>query len=569
MTKQAKHELPRLSVLAAAVAATMVCGQSQAFEFDSGDPGLKVRWDNTLKYSTIYRLQNPDAAQLTAYQGSPAGDGDRNFKKGIASNRIDWLTEFDVVKNGNMGGRISANGWYDNVYQHNNDNATGLSHNLTVGANQFNSETKTAVGNDLKLMDAFVFYKANLGEMPASVRIGRHAVIYGETLMSGANGIAGAQGPVDIVKAATVPGAQVKEFLLPTNQMSVTLQPSSQISLGAYYQFKWEESAFFPAGSFLSPNDVVGPGGQTMLDSLPVTRTADMKPKNGGQWGAQLRFKPEASDVELGFYAANYHDKTPSAAYVNVGQNAFLTSIGVPPPGNIAPATYTRVYQQDIKTIGASASTVLGSDNVSIEASLRDNQPLTGGVCAVGDTKHPLGCGYFVDTTTLLGGPAFDNKSNPLYAVGRTGHMTLVDIHIIQPNAFLRDGGSIATQYDWHTVSSVSKNADMIDPTTTKSASQITLAFSADWFQAFSNIDLAFPIVLNRSLSGRSRVYVGWIENGGSLDVGVTAKYLTKWTAGVNYHHFMGHHGASIGSGSFDQTQWDRDYLSFNISTSF
>jgi len=31
----------------------------------------------------------------------------------------------------------------------------------------------------------------------------------------------------------------------------------------------------------------------------------------------------------------------------------------------------------------------------------------------------------------------------------------------------------------------------------------------------------------------------------------------------------MGNHGASIGSGSFDQTQWDRDYISFNISTSF
>ena len=171
MTKQARNVLPRLSVTAAAVAGVMSFGYSHAFEFNTEDPGLKIRWDNTLKYSTIYRLDNPDAGQLAAYQGSPAGDGDRNFKKGIASNRIDWLTEFDVVKDNNIGGRISATGWYDNVYERNNDNATGLSHNISVGANQFNSETKKAVGNDLRLMDAFVFFKGNLGEAPASVRL--------------------------------------------------------------------------------------------------------------------------------------------------------------------------------------------------------------------------------------------------------------------------------------------------------------------------------------------------------------------------------------------------------------
>jgi hypothetical protein len=566
MTNHPRTLPTRLSVSAAAVAAALSCGHARAFEFDTSDPGLKVRWDNTLKYSTIYRLQNPDAEQLARYQGSPAGDGDRNFKKGIASNRLDWLTEFDVVKDNQFGGRISATGWYDNVYQHSNDNETGRSHNLSVDANQFNSETKKAVGNDLKLMDAFAFAKGSIGDMPASLRVGRHTVIYGETLMSGANGIAAAQGPVDIVKAATVPGAQVKEFLLPTNQVSVTLQPTNQFSIGGYYQFKWEKSSFFPAGSFLSPNDVVGPGGETMLDNLQVNRTGDLEPRKGGQWGAQMRFKPESTDVELGLYAANYHDKTPSAVYVNVGVNPQLTGFGLTPPASIAPTTYTRVYQQDIRTYGASASTVLGSDNVSIEASVRDNMPLTGGVCP---TTNLAGCGYFVNTTTLLGGPAYDNKDNPLYAVGKTGHVTLVDIHVIQPNALLKDGGSVAVQYDWHTVRSITKNPDMIDPTTTKSASQFTAAFTADYFQVMDGLDLSIPIVWTRNLSGRSRVYVGWVENGGSLDLGVNFKYRTQWKAGVNYHHFMGNHGASIGNGSFDQTQFDRDYLSFNISTSF
>ena len=202
---------------AALVVALAFCSHpAHAFQFETDDPDLKVRWDNTFKYSTIYRLHDPDAAQLASYNGSPSGDGDRNFKKGIASNRLDLLSEFDVVK-GDTGARISATAWYDTVYSGNNDNTTGHTHNLSTGANQFNSETRKAVGQDAKLMDAFVYTKGEIGDTPASVRVGRHTVIYGETLMSGANGIAAAQGPVDIVKAATVPGARSRNSCcLPT-----------------------------------------------------------------------------------------------------------------------------------------------------------------------------------------------------------------------------------------------------------------------------------------------------------------------------------------------------------------
>jgi hypothetical protein len=547
MTKQKSVMVVRLSAMAAAVA--LACSQAQAFEFDTGDSGLKMRWDNTVKYSTIYRTQNPDSTQLADFTGggggSPAGDGDRNFKRGIASNRVDLFTEFDAVMDNKYGARISGAGWYDDVYSHNNDN-TSWTHNRTVPADQFSAGTKKAVGSDTMLMDAFVFGKGELGSMPASVRLGRHAVIYGETLMDGSNGIAAAQGPVDITKAATVPGAQVKEFILPTNQISATLQPTSQISVGGYYQFKWEKSKFFGAGSFLSPNDFATDGSEALFNSPvggQVGRTSDLSPKKGGQWGAQLRYKPDAVDVELGLYAANYHDKTPSAAYFD-------------PVGG----TYRLAYQENIKTYGVSASTVLGSDNVSIEASVRDNMPLTGGA-----QPGVASYGYLIATPFY----GFDNKDHQAYAVGKTAHMTLVDIHVIQPNSLLRDGGSVAVQYDWHQVMSVTKNQAAVDPTTTKDASKIAIAFTADYFQVADGLDLSFPIVLSHSVHGASRVYAGWVKNGGSLDVGVTAKYRNAWKAGLNYHHFIGTHGTGVGDGHFDQTMWDRNYVSFNVSTSF
>ncbi|GAB4057130.1 DUF1302 domain-containing protein [Uliginosibacterium sediminicola] len=522
-----------------ALAACFAMPASQAFQFDTGDSDFKIRWDNTLKFSTIYRTRNPDNGQLAEQTASPSGDGNRNFKKGIASRRLDLSSELDVTRN-DVGGRLSVAGWYDDVYQGSNDNSTTITHNRTVGASDFSPGTTKAVGGDSRLMDAFIFFKGDVADMPGRITLGRHAVVYGETLMSGSNGIANAQGAVDVVKAATVPGAQVKEFILPTEQVSGTLQLNNKLSVGSYYQLKWHKSPFFPAGSFLSPNDFMGDGAQALL-STPAgglfPRDADQGARDSGQWGMQMRYKPDSVDVELGLYAANYHDKTPSAAYLD------------PVRGS-----YRLVYQQDIRTYGASASTVLWGDNVSLETSIRDNQPLTGGLAIV--------------QTIPAGWSTYDNDKNPAYAVGRTAHASLVDIHLFQPNALLRDGGSLATQLDWHTVMSVKKNAAAIDSTTDKSAARLTVAFTADYFQVFDGLDLSFPIVWSRDFN-RSRVYVGWVENGGSIDTGVNFTYRNVWKGGLNYHRWIGAHGTSIGGGSFSQTMWDRNYVTFNVSRSF
>jgi hypothetical protein len=529
----------RPSRIALALLSVFALPAAHAFEFDTGGSDVKVRWDNTVKFSTMYRVRDPDSAQLAAQVASPAGDGNRNFNKGFTSQRLDLTSELDVTK-GNFGFRISGAAWYDDIYQRSNDNNSGITHNISTASNQFTGGTQDAVGSSGRLMDAFVFAKGELGNMPGRITLGRHAVVYGETLMSGNNGIAAAQGPVDITKAATVPGAQVKEFTLPTEQVSGSLQLTNKLAVGGYYQFKWHKSPFFAAGSFLSPNDFMTDGAESFL-STPggglFARSGDDKPRDSGQGGLQLRYRVDSLDTEFGLYAANFHDKTPSAAYFD------------PVRGN-----YRLVYQEDIRTFGASASTVLGSDNVSIEASVRHNMQITGGLAIVQAIPGQWN--------------NFDNKDNPAYAVGKTAHVTVADIHLFQPNALLKDGGSLAVQYDWHTVTGIDKNPGAIDSTTTKSASRLTVAFTADYFQVFDGVDLSIPIVYTHDFQ-RSRVFVGWVENGGSLDVGVNFNYLNTWKGGLNYHHFIGKHGTSIGGGSFDQTLWDRDYVTFNVSRSF
>ena len=70
-------------------------GTAGAFEIDTGNPDLSLRWDNTIRYNLGYRAQSQDPAIL----GNPNfDDGDRNFSNGsIVTNRIDLLSEFDFV----------------------------------------------------------------------------------------------------------------------------------------------------------------------------------------------------------------------------------------------------------------------------------------------------------------------------------------------------------------------------------------------------------------------------------------------------------------------------------------
>src|SRR5205823_4848052 len=127
------------------------------------------------------------------------------------------------------------------------------------------------------------------------------------------NGIANAQGPVDVAKIVSVPGWQFKEVLLPVEQVSGSLQVAEGVSLGAYYQFKWRPSKIPGVGSYFSNQDYVGTGTVNFGagGSLAYDTTKDLRPKDSGQGGVQLRWSPTGSDYEFGFYAAQYHDKTP------------------------------------------------------------------------------------------------------------------------------------------------------------------------------------------------------------------------------------------------------------------
>ncbi|MBN2791428.1 MAG: DUF1302 domain-containing protein [Desulfuromonadales bacterium] len=514
---------------------------ASAFQFDTGNPDIGIRWDNTLKYSTAYRLKNQSD---TLVADANYDDGDRNFDKGLVSNRVDWLSELEA--NFTYGGiRLSGAAWYDDVYNRSNDNDSPFTNNSTsVSNDKFTDDTRELHGRNAELLDAFVYGRFDMGEVGTTLRAGRHTLIYGETLFFGANGIADAQGPVDLVKLLTVPSSQFKEVLRPVEQVSASFQLTPNLSMGAYYQLCWHESKLPGAGSYLSNADIIGEGSESWIlgPGVAMSHRSDMEPGDSGQGGLQLRYNLDSLGIDLGLYAARYHAKTPSGAYID--------------PVNLR---YRWVYAEDIDTVGASATGSIGQLNLATELSYRHNAPLNS------DPQVSIG---------LTG----DNDKNILYAVGNTFHANLSGIYVMPPTA-MWDGASFLFELAYNRTLSVSENKSAVAQNTTRDAWASRMIFEPTYFQVLSGLDLSIPMGLGYNFDGRSSAvanFNGGSSKAGDLSIGINAVYQTVWKAGLSYIKYFGGsetftvpHNSPTPHLSFNQTLADRDFIAFNISRAF
>ena len=571
-----------------AVAAALALPAAHAFDIELPDPDLKLRLDLTPKYSTALRLKDPSAA-LTRFDVAVdpgtinEDDGDHNFKKGQISSRFDLLAELDLSAP-SFGARLSGTAWRDAVYLRKNSyagtpvyaagNPVGAVYPLannqvaTQAPNEFLPATRDQHGEGSELLDAFVYAKGDIGGMKGTVRLGKHTLQWGESLFFGQNGIANAQGPVDIAKIVSVPGWQFKEVLLPVEQLSGSLQVAEGISLGAYYQLKWRPSRIPGVGSFFSNQDYVGTGivnfgndasGNPIL--LAQDDSKDLRPRNSGQGGLQLRWSPTGSDYEFGFYAAQYHDKTPAVPVFD-----FVN-------GNVHLA-----YASNIRTFGASITSSVGQLNWAVEGSIRTNAPLTSDPAVLG-LGPILSCG--------------GSDAAPCFAVGRTAHLQASGIYVLQPGP-LWQGGALLGELAYNRTLKVTKDIFAIgpggtsaglgglDPNTTKGAFALRLLFEPQYFQVLPGLDLSVPVGLGYNFGGRSSAifnFAGGASKAGDFSIGLKGKYQNVWNLALTYSDFFGPaktftETLVTGSGSprqltFGQTLKDRANLAFSVSRTF
>jgi hypothetical protein len=532
---------------------------AHAFRFETGNPDLKASWDNTLKYSVASRLGDADKKVAASFDNPNVDFGDRALDQGLINNRLDLLSEFDLAYK-SVGLRLSGAAWYDSVYTRGSNDfpdSIGIPNTQSAvlgGRNDRNSDAvKKLMGRKAELLDAFVYGSIDLGGTKLSGRAGKHTQLYGETLFLGANGIAYAQGPVDLVKAFSLPNAQFKEIAMPVGQVSGNLQLSPDLSVGAYVQYDWKPLRLPAAGSYFSPADFVGAGGDLLLTPAgPANRLKDQEGSDSGQFGARVKFR--SGDYDLGLYGARFHEKVPIPVWDATAA------------GKFGAGAYRLVYGKNVDVYGGSVSTVIGETNVAAEMSTRRNTPLA-----------PLG--DLVITTT----PGTDNDKHTAYARGNTFHLNLSAITVM-PATAMWEGASFVGEFAYNRLLNVTHNPvnalglTALNTTHTRDHGAFRFVFQPEYFQVVSGVDLQVPIGVGYGLFGRSAVFQLAPEHGGDVSIGINANIQNTWRASLNVTHYFGSAGpapslpASGPKGtyaSYKQYYADRDYVSFSIQRTF
>jgi hypothetical protein len=495
---------------------------------------LQLRWDNTLKYSAGWRVQPRSPDLLGNVNGD---DGNRNFAPGLIGSRVDLLSELDLAYRG-FGGRASAAGWYDLVYHLASDHDAPATVNpRSVPPGQFAEPTRDLHGRRAEILDAFAFASGHLGSVPANLRVGRHTLLWGESLLVADNGISNAQAPVDVIKALSVPASQAKELFLPVAQLSGQLGPVVGLTVAAFYQLEWRRTRLPAAGSYFGTSDVLDAGGERLLlpGAMAMFRAADLTPRRLGQWGASLRHQATAVDLDLGLHYIQYHDKAPQV-YLRPGQGADAAV------GKVG--EYLLAFHQDIRLLGASFATNLGAMAIAGEGHVRFGTPLASSPQTVPLGEEP------------------DNAAGARYAIGDTLHGQLSAFHVLPPGA-LWASAALAAEVAFQTRLRFVRNAAAFDPNRRGQAWGVRVLFTPSYLQLLPNLDLSVPMAVTFNPSGKSPIagFNGGAHRGGAASLAVGAEYRKVWLASLQLSFFFGERAF--------QPRQDRGFLSLSVQRAF
>lgn len=401
-------------VSAAAILAPMLMvGTANAVSFNRGE--LSGSFDTTVTLGALFRVQSPDEDLIGVANGGKAnsinGDnGDLNYGKGLVS-AAGRVTHELKLNYGNLGAFVRGTYFYDVINAKKSSSA-----GARTGRFDLSSDTVERVGRDIDLLDAFVYGNFEVGDGSAlDIRVGKQVLSWGEStfIQNGINTI----NPID-VSALRVPGSELKEGFLPVPLADINFSLNENISLEAFYQFKWNNTEPEASGSFFSTNDAASPGGDHLfigfgnylftdspnqgavaggnvfpVDKYPnpllnnfrgvqsltpfgtvVPRAADDTPSDSGQYGFALRmFSEELNNTEFGLYHINYHSRVPVLSSIVGSLSAFQTA-----PSEFTKASrYRAEYPEDIQLFGGSFNTTtIAGISLQGELSFRKNQPL-------------------------------------------------------------------------------------------------------------------------------------------------------------------------------------------------
>ena len=493
--------------------------------------GFDVRLDTTLRGSLGLRLEPSNPALLA---DPNADDGDRAFTPGINSDRIDMASQLDVT-DGDLGGEIGTDGWYDGAYHRPDANSSPATFNpVSVPHDRFPAATARLLGGFIELGDAYVHDRITVAGAPVTLRVGRQTLLWGESLFFPQDGIAGGQAPVDEIKALSQPLVESREVDLPVTQADLRVQLPDNLSVEAYDQLEWRRNRTPGVASYFSTSDVLDTGGERIFEPGGGTllRSADSEPSGFGQFGGALRYT--SGSIDVGLYGLRFDAKNPQ----------LLTSP--------AAGSYHATFPRGIELAGVSASTYVGDDTIAGEISERWHMPLV----SVGLPAIPVGTGALPMSAAGVLAPPVSSA----YATGRTLQALLSFDNQLRPsrlwNAATVDAELVVTD-----LLGVETERALRLPGTTHLSSAFELVATPEYFQVLRNLDVTIPVGVQLGLGGRSTVDPGQVSSTGSFTFSVNATYRAVWQANASFTHFIG--------GAGEQARADRDFLVFTLGRTF
>ncbi|WP_336298250.1 DUF1302 domain-containing protein [Pseudomonas graminis] len=369
---------PRLSLSVLAISGAM---QAHSETFKIGD--VEGRFDSTLSIGSSWGTRDPNKQFIGVANGGTASsrtadDGRLNFKKGETFSKIFKGVHELGLEYGSTGVFLRGKYWYDFELK---DEHRRLYDIEDRGRDQ------AARSSGAQLLDAFVYHNYSISDLPASVRLGKQVVSWGESTFIG-NSI-NSINPVD-VSGLRRPGSELKESLIPVSMLYLTQGLSDNVSMETFYQLQWEKTVLDNCGTYFG-NDTAAKGcdvgltinGSDLNRGAPsygyIPRQGDRDARDSGQYGISMRWTlPELDATELAVYAMNYHSRAPEFNW-SVGRGALRDPVGgLTGRGGVSTASYYLTYPEDIRLYGVSFNTTLPQGTaLSGEISYRPNMPMT------------------------------------------------------------------------------------------------------------------------------------------------------------------------------------------------
>ena len=394
-----------------------------AVDFQSDDGAFTGSWDTTLTYGQAWRIESRDCRLIAIADGgcgrSPnIDDGNLNYDTDMYSRALKALTEISLNYRG-VGAFVRAAALYDDAA-------------ADTQRTELSDRSKDLVENYVRLLDAFVYAKFDLGKMPAEVRLGRQVVSWGEStfIQNGINVI----NHFD-VSALRVPGSELKEGFLPQEMVNFSLQFSDNLSAQAIYITDWNATVPEPVGSYFSSNDFATTGGSKVVlgfgsfsdqgvdfrnlggpyitNFQTVNRLPTEKPSDSGQFGVNLKyFAPEfIGGTEFGLFFLNYHSRLPlisgrTGTQAGLG-NAFgaLNAVGAAAQGlaaglpvNAAIATAAQLGVARSAAAGGNLNLTTATQYATIGANTQLSRgDVTSQASNIATHEYALTAGYFTE----------------------------------------------------------------------------------------------------------------------------------------------------------------------------